>query len=116
MEKEDSHAENYIVNTLNPERKIFAVCIEIDEFAITNEEETMIEMKTHRKAGVTAKTLKSVKFQDLEPPKASTEVIISKRTYCIFSYYPFFAFFEELLKSLIYAVKVERYIRYKEGG
>lgn len=41
---------------------------------------------------------------------------MSKRVYSIFSYYPFFGFFEELLKSLLYAVKVERYIRYKEGG
>lgn len=72
----------------------------------------MIELKTTRKAT----TNKSVKFKE-SPPKSDTlEIIVSKRIYTIFTYYPFFGFFEELLKSLLYAVKVERYILYKEGG
>ena len=41
---------------------------------------------------------------------------VSQRAYTIFSYYPFFNFFEELIQSLLYSAKIERYIKYKESG
>jgi hypothetical protein len=106
-----------ILNLLNPERKIFAICIQLEEFTIVNQESPLIELKTHRNKG-SQKNFKSVKFQDFPSNKENDNltIIVSKRVYCLFSYYPFFGFFEELLKSLLYAVKVERYIRYKEGG
>ena len=41
------------------------------------------------------------------------KIAVTQRAYTIFSYYPFFTFFEELLITLFFSVKVERYIRYK---
>lgn len=43
---------------LNPERRVYAVCIELEEFTIIQQEECMIEMKTHRKT-----SHKAVKFR-----------------------------------------------------
>jgi hypothetical protein len=44
------------------------------------------------------------------------KIAVTQRAYTIFSHYPFFTFFEELLKNLLYSAKVERYIKYKESG
>jgi hypothetical protein len=34
------------------------------------------------------------------------KIAVTQRAYTIFSYYPFFNFFEELMKNMFYAVKV----------
>ena len=43
-------------------------------------------------------------------------IVVSSRIYCIFSKYPFFQFYENLLKSLISNVKTERLVVYRESG
>ena len=99
---------------LNPERRIYAVCIILEEFTIIDEQKPFekIENKLERK-----KSEKSVKFKEIEITRIEDlKIAVSQRAYTIFSHYPFFSFFEELLKALVYSAKVERYIKYKESG
>jgi predicted nucleotide-binding protein (sugar kinase/HSP70/actin superfamily) len=43
------------------------------------------------------------------------DVGITQRVFCIMSYYPFFTFFEEILRNLINIVKMERLAIYKHN-
>lgn len=53
------------------------------------------------------KSEKSVRFREPTIVKIDDlKIAVTQRAYTIFSYYPFFAFFEELLKSLLYSAKV----------
>ena len=45
--------------------------------------------------------------------QSGVDAIVSQRVFCITSYYPFFTFFEEILKNLINIVKMERLMIYK---
>lgn len=43
------------------------------------------------------------------------EIGITQRVFCIMSYYPFFTFYEEILRNLINIVKMERLAIYKHN-
>jgi hypothetical protein len=43
-------------------------------------------------------------------------IVTSSRIYCVFSKYPFFSFYEELIKSMIGLAKTERLVMYRESG
>jgi hypothetical protein len=43
------------------------------------------------------------------------EIGISQRVFCIMSYFPFFGFFEEVLRNLINNIKMERLAIYKHN-
>jgi hypothetical protein len=42
--------------------------------------------------------------------------VVAPRVYCIFSLYPFFSFYEEVLREIVGIVQLERLRLYRENG
>lgn len=62
-EEEEQKESEVVINMLNPERRIYAVCIILEEFTIIDEQKPFkkIENRLEKK-----KSEKSVKFKEIE--------------------------------------------------
>lgn len=112
---------------LNPEKQLFCLCIGINDYTSVDKEKSdlainfsLVDSKNDKYKEEGPKSMEEGEFMPQLSNRSSSsssqsgiDAIVSQRVFCITSYYPFFTFFEEILKNLINIVKMERLMIYK---
>lgn len=119
---EKDYNKNKFLMHINPERQLFFLCIGINDYTSVDkkgrEEEGNLSLNGSQKESNEdnfAQQLSSKTISSTSSNK-SVDAIISQRVFCITSYYPFFTFYEEILRNLINIVKMERLMIYKHNN
>ena len=124
---EREYQKNQFLMHLNPQKQLFCLCIGINDYTSVDKEKSdfainfsLVDSHIDQYKEPGPKSMEEGEFMPQLSNKSSSsssqlgvDAIVSQRVFCITSYYPFFTFFEEILKNLINIVKMERLMIYK---
>lgn len=137
--------KNPFLSHINPERTLFCLCIGIHDYTTLTNDGMSVSPTRSKKADHSLKSIEeedqmggnelanSINFSDVEEKNQPSDsnfsssksgesmisqhkIFISHRVFCISSYYPFFSFYEEILRRLINIIKMERLTIYKHNN
>jgi hypothetical protein len=127
--------QNELLDHINPDHRLFCICIGIHDYTCGPQQPDKInislgtlsngsfpsaqdpQIKSEGYEGSPSRQKDSSKsIEDMIESAPDLEMGITQRVFCIMSYYPFFSFFEEILRNLINIVKMERLTVYKHNN
>lgn len=132
---EDHFNNNELLNHINPDHRLFCICIGIHDYtwldtnrnklniSLGNIEHSSNSLELHEESKIKSEGCEGAlsnkeSFKSIEEGLENIndlEIGITQRVFCIMTYYPFFSFFEEILRNLINIVKMERLAIYKHN-